>query len=227
MFNNIVTRNIIPGLKECGHTTPEIVHDSDFKYIYGSNQSMKALENEDNPMMKKLYYFLQGLVSIDHNFDDINPSSSKENNLNQSEIDLIRRFLNKSLNSNEFKFTNLEFLDNFTFFDNNGDKTIKPFEISSDVYLKNNEIGKLTLYIEMTLKYNELFNGPIKSGTPTITRIKLTNRKTINQPLPVNKSEEEDDDDDDENNSVLFNTITFTDVNQEKSITISEMDDLN
>lgn len=224
MFNNKVHRNIINGLKECDYTTPTVVHDSDFKYIYGSNQSMKALENEDNPIMKKLYYFLQGLVSINQNFDDINPSSSKENNLNQSEIDLIRNYLNKALNSNEFKFTNLDFLDNFTYFDNNGDKTIKPFELSSDVYLNNNEIGKLSLYIEMSLKYNELFNGPIKPGTPVITRIKLTNRKEIIAPRPVNITEEFSNESE---NSVLFNTITFTDVNHDKSITISDLDDSN
>ena len=224
MFNNKVHRNIIPGLKECDYTTPTVVHDSDFKYIYGSNQSMKALENEDNPVMKKLYYFLQGLVSINQNFDDINPSSSKENNLNQSEIDLIRNFLNKALNSNEFKFTNLDFLDNFTYFDNNGDKTIKPFSLSSDVYLNNNEIGKLSLYIEMSLKYNELFNGPIKPGTPIITRIKLINRKEIIAPRPVNITEEFSNESE---NSVLFNTITFTDVNHDKSISISDLDDSN
>jgi len=224
MFNNKVHRNIIPGLKECDYTTPKIVHDSDFKYIYGSNQSMKALENDDNPIMKKLYYFLQGLVSIDHNFDDINPTGNKEHNLNQSEIDLIRTFLNKSLNSNEFKFTNLEILDKLTYFDNNGDKTIKPFQLSSDVYLNNNEIGKLSLYIEMSIKFNELFNGPIKPGTPTFTRIKLTNRKEIMAPRPVNISEEFTNESE---NSVLFNTITFTDVNHDKSMTFSDLDDSN
>jgi hypothetical protein len=218
MFNDNKTRNLISGIKEGDYTTPTVIHDSDFKYIYGSNQSMKTLEKEDDPIMKKLYYFLQGLVMIDNNFEDLNPPDDKENNLNQSETDLIRKFLNKCLNSNDFKFNNLQIIDNLTFYNNNGDKTIKPFQINSDVYLNHNEIGKLSLHIEMSIIYNNLFNGPIKNGIPRITRIKLTNRKEINQPLPVNDSEKNDSE-----NSLLLNTITFTDINQERSVTFSEI----
>jgi len=221
LFNDTKTRNLSSGMKEGAYTTPTIVHDSDFKYVYGSNDSMKALENYDDPIMKKLYYFLESLASIDHNFEEINPPHHKEINLNQSEIDLVRKFLNKSLNANQFKFTNLEILDNLTYHDNNGNKTITPFQIKSDVHLNNNEIGKLSLYIEMTLKYNELFNGPIKQGIPTITRIKLTNKQNMNSPLPVNDSEEEKSQE-----SLVLNTITFTDVNQESSVNLSEISEI-
>ena len=223
LFNNKITRNVFPGMKEYGYTTPTIVHDSDFKYVYDENQSMLKFGSEDDPIMKKLYYFLQGLVGINHNFEDINPSGEKEMNLNQSENDLIRKFLNKSLNSNDFKFTNLQILDNLTYFDNNGDKIIKPFQIYSDVYLNENyEVGKISLYIEMFLKYNELFNGPIKSGTPVISRIKFTGKKQINIPLPINDSENISEFESETQNSLDLNTITFTEANQEETTTFSE-----
>jgi hypothetical protein len=214
LFNNPITRNIFSGIKEYDYTTPKVVHDSDFKYVYGNDKSMNELVSKDDPIMKKLYYFLQGLISIDHSFDDINPSTYKELNLNQAENDLIRKVLNKSLNSNDFKFTNLQILNNLTYFDNNGDKTIKPFELNSDVYLNDNEVGNITLYLEMNLKYNELFYGPIRSGTPVITRIKLTNKKCIGQPLPINESELSVSESE---NSLVLNTITFTEANLDKN----------
>jgi len=211
LFNNSTTKNVISGIKENQYTTPSIVHDSDFKYIFESNKSMKSLQNNDDPIMKKLYYFLQSLIAIDHNFQDVNPDNYKEVNLNQVESDLIRKFLNKTLNSHDFKFTNLEILNNLTYFDNNGNKTIKPFQINADVYLNHNEIGNISLYLEMGLKYNELSYGPIKSGVPVISRIKLTNRKHVSMPLPINES---DSDSDNSENSLVLNTITFTEANQ-------------
>lgn len=172
------------GIKQCKYSTPEIIHDNEFKYIYNENVKGKKKSQVEEPEMRKLYHFLQSLVTVNRNINELTPSNSSEINLSQAEKDSLRKNLAKSLNCKEFKFINIEFIDKLVYFTNPRGKEIKPFRFTADAFLDNIPIGKLTIYLEMFIRMDDLFYGPIKSGFPTITRIKLTHRGLNAAPEP-------------------------------------------
>jgi len=160
------TGKTFQGIGNFFSTTPEIIHDQDFKYIYNSDYNVKELQHRDDKIMKKLFNFLQGLVSISKNFYELNPSNYEEKSLNNSESMLLKNNLNKYLNSSDFSFTNLEIIDELKYYNNFNMKEIQPFRLSSNLRLNSKEIGKIILIIEMNLEFN---------GYLSITRIKLNN----------------------------------------------------
>ena len=196
------------GLPPCSYTTPEIMHDNDFKYIYNDKVKSKRNSLVEEPEMKKLYHFLQSLVTINKNINELTPSVSKKINLSQAEIDNLRKNLTKSLNCNkEFKFINIDFIDNLVYFNNPRGKEIKPFKITTDAYINNVSIGKLTIYFEMFIRMDDLFYGPVKSGFPSITRVKLVDR------IPQIEPEAHDFDEDKYNNtddSLIPDSVHFS-----------------
>jgi len=188
------TGKTFEGIKKCMNTTPDIMHDNDFKYIYNSRAKTRDIHREDDPVMRKLYHFLQSLITINKNFDELTVSRNKAKRLTQAENDTVRKFFFKSLECREFKFTNLQILDNLVYYENPRGKELRPFRVQFDAYFNNEPIGTLTIYVEMYIKFDDLFYGPIKTGFPSITRIKLLNRSEIDSPDPLdneNISEEE------------------------------------
>jgi hypothetical protein len=226
------------GIKPCKYTTPEIMHDTEFKYVFNEHVKGKGKSQVEEPEMKKLYHFLQSLVSTNRNINELTPSNSNEINLSQAEKDNLRQTLTKSLNCNkEFKFINIEFIDKLVYFTNNRGKEIKPFRFTTDASINNVPLGKLTIYLEMFIRMDDLFYGPIKSGFPTITRIKLTHRGPAGAPEPHDFDKRKYDKDTTTDNSLIPDSVHFsTDImdkdrntrerceNEESSITIPDIE---
>jgi hypothetical protein len=167
--------SLFPGNTTCDNTTPPIVHDQDFKYIYNNDLSMKDLQKKDEIIMRKLYHFLQSLISVNNNFYELNPSNLEENNLRQVDIDMIRKHISSKLNCGDFTFKNIEILDDMLYYDNISVKEIKPFRISSNLSLGEDSIANITLQIEMNIRNDKYKND----GYPSITRIKLIEKNPV------------------------------------------------
>jgi hypothetical protein len=204
---------IMSGIKECGYTTPDIIHDTDFKYVYNENENQKYKVNphKETKDMKKLYMFLQSLISDNKNFYELTPSDKKPNTMSQLEIDLIRKHINKSFKCTNFKFSNIQILDKLVYFKNPRGKEVKPFKISVDAMYEGISIGKLVLYLEMFIRLDDLYDGPSRSGLPTFTRIKLIHRGQQETPLPHEMIESDEyETPDDSENSLIPDSIHFS-----------------
>jgi hypothetical protein len=198
------------GIKKCMNTTSDIMHDNDFKYIYNARAKTRDIHKENDPVMRKLYFFLQSLVTVNKNYDELTVSRDIAHNLTQAENDTIRKFFNKSLDCKDFKFTNLQILDKLVYYENPRGKELRPFRIEFDAYYKNEPIGTFTIYIEMYIKFDDLFYGPIKTGFPSITRIKLLNRSDIDSPDGLDNEDNSEEELNHTDNSLIPNTIDFS-----------------
>ena len=202
------------GLKSCDNTTPKIVHDGSFKQIYQKNNL------KDDPNMKKLYHFLQSLITINNHYE-LTSSNNKQMNMTTNDKESLTKFLNKSFNCGDFKFTNLVILDALTYNENNRGKELIPFRISTDVFINKIPIGKITLHLEMFIRLDSTFYGPFKSGFPTFTRIKLLRKDKI----ASNIIDDNNDELNETENSLIPDSINFSTENVESESDNEEEDD--
>lgn len=211
------SRNMPPtlmqGLKTCSRTTPPIVHDQDFKHIFQKNKNL----HKDDPNMKKLYHFLQSLITFNNHYEMIQ-SQNKPQVMSQNDKDSLTKFINKSFNCGDFKFTNLVILDSIIYFENGRGKELKPFRISGDVYVNKVPIGKITLHLEMFIRLDSTFYGPFNSGFPTFTRIKLLKKDKIATPLTeIEHMTNTKDNQEYTENSLIPDSINFSTENTDNS----------
>jgi hypothetical protein len=194
------------GLKINSSTTPKIVHDADFKQNYQKNY-----ESKDDPLMRKLYHFLQSLVTTNNNYYELTASSGKSVNMSSNDKQDLTKHLLKSFNCGEFKFNNFVILDSIIYFENPRGKEIRPFRISADVYINKKPIGKITLHLEMFIRLDNTFYGPFKSGFPSITRIKLIRKDKISSDAAIlDDSYDNDDNLNASDNSLIPDSINFS-----------------
>ena len=179
MKNTEFRGRLFPGLKTKCSTTPTIIHDTDFKYIYKNTREHPKI----TPDINKFYNFLQSIIDKNQNYYEIVSSNPKAIKMTSNDINIINKYLRKSLNCGEFKFKNINILDPIYFFNNPRGKELRPFRIVGDLYINNVPIGKMTLHIEIFIRMDNVFYGPIDSGFPTMTRIKLIQRNNIDTPL--------------------------------------------
>jgi hypothetical protein len=169
---------LIEGIKENEQTTPKIIYDNDFKEIYQKKNNIK-----EDPNMKKVYHFLQSLITINNNHYELISSKNKLISMSQNDKETLNKFIIKSFNNGDFKFNNLVILDSIVFLENVAGKEIRPFRISGDVYINKEPIGKITLHLEVFIRSDSTFYGPFNSGFPTFTRIKLIRKDKIATPI--------------------------------------------
>jgi len=206
--NNEWSGRLFNGLKLNSSTTPSIVHDTDFKQNYQKNYELK-----DDPLMKKLYHFLQSLVTTNNNHYELTISNNRSISMSPNDKQDLTKHLVKSFNCGEFKFTNFVILDSIIYFENPRGKEIRPFRISADVYINKKPIGKITLHLEMFIRLDNTFYGPFKSGFPTITRIKLMKKDKISAESVVLDNDESygiDDNLNETDNSLIPDSINFS-----------------
>ena len=198
---------LIEGIKENEQTTPKIIYDNDFKEIYQKKNSFK-----EDPNMKKVYHFLQSLITINNNHYELISSKNKLISMSQNDKETLNKFIIKSFNNGDFKFNNLVILDSIVFLENARGKEIRPFRISGDVYINKEPIGKITLHLEVFIRSDSTFYGPFNSGFPTFTRIKLIRKDKI--ATPISEIPNMKDNDYDElvatDNSLIPDSINFS-----------------
>jgi len=165
---------VIKGIKECDSTTPEIVRDQDFKQIYQKRKNLL----QDDPDMKKIYHFLQSLITLNNHYE-LTASQTKPVTMRNNDKDDLTKFILKNFNCGDFKFNNLVILDSIIYFENPRGKEIRPFRVSADVYINKVAVAKVTLHLEMFIRLDKTFYGPINTGFPTFTRIKLLRKDKI------------------------------------------------
>jgi len=174
---------LIEGIKQCNKTTPEIIHDNDFKQIYQKKVNNKNDFVKEDPQMKKIYHFLQSIVTVNNNHYELISSKNKLISMSQNDKDSLNKFITKSFNCGDIRFTNLVILDSIIFLENSAGKELRPFRVSGDVYINKEPISKITLHLEMFIRSDSTFYGPFNSGFPTFTRIKLIRKDKIAFPI--------------------------------------------
>jgi hypothetical protein len=198
--------NIIEGIKQNEQTTPKIIYDNDFKQNYQKKNDIK-----EDPHMKKLYHFLQSLITKNNHYELIS-SKNKLISMSQNDKETLNKFIIKSFNNGDFKFTNLVILDSIVFLENSTGKELRPFRISCDVYINKEPIGKITLHLEVFIRSDSTFYGPFNSGFPTFTRIKLIRKDKI--ATPISEIHNVNDNDYEElvatDNSLIPDSINFS-----------------
>jgi hypothetical protein len=177
--------DLIEGIKQCVNTTPEIIHDNDFKQIYEKNNNNMKNNNivKEDPNMKKLYHFLQSLVTVNTQHYELISSKNKLISMSHNDKESLNKFITKSFNCGDFRFSNLVILDSIVFLENSAGKELRPFRVSGDVYINKEPICKITLHLEMFIRSDSTFYGPFNSGFPTLTRIKLIRKDKIATPI--------------------------------------------
>jgi hypothetical protein len=174
---------LIEGIKQCKKTTPEIIHDNDFKQIYQKKVNNKNNIIKEDPQMKKIYHFLQSLVAVNNNHYELISSKNKLISMSQNDKESLNKFITKSFNCGDIRFTNLVILDSIIFLENSAGKELRPFRVSGDVYINKEPVSKITLHLEMFIRSDSTFYGPFNSGFPTFTRIKLIRKDKIATPI--------------------------------------------
>ena len=161
--------------------------------------------------LKKLYNFIEKLVSTDTDDYFMTVSDSDPKIFNENEINKIKNIIMNKLNSGVFVFTNIDIKDPIVYYDNFSGREINPFSFS--VNCKN--IGKLNIFIEIDIRNDIVRN----SSYLVIKKIRinidtnLTNRKIVNFNI-----------EDDVTNKIIYNDTnldvvpeTCTKKNQPKS----------
>jgi hypothetical protein len=204
--NTEFKENIIEGIKQNEQTTPKIIYDNDFKQNYQKKNDIK-----EDPHMKKLYHFLQSLITKNNHYELIS-SKNKLISMSQNDKETLNKFIIKSFNNGDFKFNNLVILDSIVFLENSTGKELRPFRISCDVYINKEPIGKITLHLEVFIRSDSTFYGPFNSGFPTFTRIKLIRKDKI--ATPISEIHNVNDNDYEElvatDNSLIPDSINFS-----------------
>ena len=209
---------------ECTFDNNECNFEKEMDYYLPDSNNLykyKDLSDSKEQDLAKVKDFLETLLGSNKNFYELTPSNSKEIILSQSESDIIRKYLAKSLKSNDFKFNNVHIIDKLIYYSNPRGKEMKPFRFTSDVYIIENDsdepkpVGHLTIYVEMFFKMDDLFQGPINAGFPTITRIKINHNDLIESPVALDDMEDSD-------NNLIPDSVHFSTDIRSENINISE-----
>ena len=154
---------------------------------------------DKNPLIKpsiakKLYHFIESLVSIDVDDYFISASNKKKYKFNENELETIINVIMNNLNSNEFKFTELKILKHPTYRKNISGKEVDPFYFS---VICDNNIGQVNIYIEINIRNDvrqnletisikkiTLLSDTISSSPPSSSSVSLSN----NQPFYLSKN---------------------------------------
>lgn len=219
------------GIKPGHLTTPSTIHDNNMPYVYTQKEEIDVLSKTNilkNPDIKRLYFFLHSMVNVNVNSYELTSSNTRPIRLSKNDSECILKYFQKNFNCNNFRFDNLVILDSLIYYENPRGKELRPFRICADVYLENRPLGKMTIYVEMFLRMDSMFYGPINAGFPTITRIKLIRRDKITAPLPqMNLYDIEKDDMYNDNNDTINELIpTEIEISQDETDEEVEMDDI-
>ena len=95
--NTEFTGKLIEGIKQNEQTTPKIIYDNDFKENYEKKNNIK-----EDPNMKKVYHFLQSLVTINNNHYELVSSKNKLISMSQNDKETLNKFIIKSFNNGDF-----------------------------------------------------------------------------------------------------------------------------
>ena len=146
--------------------------------------------------LKKLYSFIEKLVSTDTDHYFMTVSDADPKMFNENELNKIKNIIMNKLNSGEFVFTNIRIKDRIIYFNNFSGKEINPFSFIVDC--KN--IGMLNIFIEIDIRNDIVRN----SSYLVIKKIRINIDTNLKNNRIVNFNIE-----DDVTNKVIYNDINL------------------
>ncbi len=132
---------------------------------------------------KKLYHFIENLVTTDTDDYFISASNITQNNFTNDQLTKIQNVILQKLNSNSFEFTNFKFNKKPIYYNNVGGKEVEPFTFSVDC---SENIGNLNIFIELNIRNDIVQN--FEYITIKKIRIVLNTNPELNKLKPVQKS---------------------------------------
>jgi hypothetical protein len=133
---------------------------------------------------KKLYHFIENLVTTDTDDYFISSSNITKNDFTNEQLTKIQNVILQKLNSNSFEFTNFKFIKKPIYYNNVGGKEVEPFTFSVDC---SENIGNLNIFIELNIRNDIVQNFEYI----TIKKIRIVlniNQELIKPILNNNKS---------------------------------------
>lgn len=112
---------------------------------YITKKNPKVLTNT----AKKLYHFIENLVTTDTDDYFISASNVVQNDFTNEQLTKIQNVILQKLNSNSFEFTNFKFNKKPIYYNNVGGKEVEPFTFSVDC---SENIGNLNIFIELNIR---------------------------------------------------------------------------
>uniref|UniRef100_A0A6C0DB59 Uncharacterized protein n=1 Tax=viral metagenome TaxID=1070528 RepID=A0A6C0DB59_9ZZZZ len=168
-LENFVSLKTFKGLPEFGSTAPRYKTSYETNFI---NFFMKKHPNVSENKIKKLYYYIQGLISIDIDHTFSTPSDNVPYDFNTEQKNKIEKILLNKLNKDMFKFTDFNFESDPKYYLNFSGKQVDPFVFN---VMCNSDIGLLRVYVDLDIRNDVLQNKEYL----VINEIKLLKDKQV------------------------------------------------
>ena len=132
---------------------------------------------------KKLYHFIENLVTTDTDDYFISSSNITQNNFTNEQLTKIQNVILQKLNSNSFEFSNFKFNKKPIYYNNVGGKEVEPFTFSVDC---SENIGNLNIFIELSIRNDIVQN--FEYITIKKIRIVLNTSPELNKPTLIHQN---------------------------------------
>lgn len=141
------------GLKEFQDKAPSFVSYHQNMFIQKMIEKNNAL---DVKILKKLYGFMEKMVTTDTDDYFLTVSDSEQKELSENELNKIKTIIFNKLNSGSFKFSNLTIQQPVTYYNNISGKEVNPFSFT---VICDNNIGLLKVFISIDIRNDVVRNG--------------------------------------------------------------------
>jgi hypothetical protein len=151
-FISEFTNNTFEGIKKMNFKAPTFTSAYEnywIEYIISKNPKINLLD------AKKLYRFIESLVSTDTDDYFISSSNIKPNEFTNEQLIKLQNVILQKLNSSIFEFKNFKYNKKPLYFNNVGGKEIEPFTFNVDC---SHQFQKLEIFIEINIRNDVVQN---------------------------------------------------------------------
>ncbi len=110
----------------------------------------------DEKLLKKLYTFIEKMVTIDVDDYFLTVSDSEQQLFSENELNKIKTIIFNKLNSGSFKFTDLNIQGPVVYYNNSSGKEVNPFSFTVNC---DNNIGQIQIYISIDIRNDVVRNA--------------------------------------------------------------------
>jgi len=110
----------------------------------------------DERLLKKLYTFIEKMVTIDVDDYFLSVSDSEQQIFSENELNKIKTIIFNKLNSGSFKFTDLNIQGPVVYYNNLSGKEVMPFSFTVNC---DNNIGLIQIYISIDIRNDIIRNA--------------------------------------------------------------------
>lgn len=110
----------------------------------------------DVKLLKKLYAFMEKMVTTDTDDYFLTVSDSEQKNFSEAELDKIKTIIFNKLNSGSFKFTEINIEGPVSYYTNLSGKEVNPFSFTVTC---DNNIGQLKVFLSIDIRNDVVKNA--------------------------------------------------------------------